>query len=75
MTLTEARTFLGWTLQKLATEAGTGPSVIHDIESGRNRNPGYALVMRIVKALQRGGVPGLTPEDVFPVEESVGEKA
>lgn len=74
MTLTDARTFLGWTLARLAQEVGTSVSVIHDLENGRNGNPGYALVMRIVKALQRGGLPGLGPEDVFPVEAPNGDK-
>lgn len=69
MNLKEARQMLGWTLDRLAQEAGTTTSNIHGIEIGRNRNPGYVLVMRIVSALRRGGLAGLKPEDIFPVPE------
>lgn len=68
MTLVEARGFLGWTQTRLAQEVGTSVSAINDIEHGRNKNPGFRQVMRIVKALQRGGLGGLSPEDVFQVE-------
>jgi len=68
MSLTDARVLLGWTLSELAREADVSVSVVHDLENGRNKNPGYQLVMRIVKALQRGGLSGINAEDIFPVE-------
>ena len=58
---------VGWTQTELAEEAGTAISTISDLERGGNKNPGYALVMRIVAALRRGGLRGLSPEDVFPI--------
>lgn len=67
LTLSEARKAIGWTLTRLATEAGTSVSVIHDLENGRNKNPGYQLVMRIVSALKRGGLAGIAAEDIFPI--------
>lgn len=68
MTLTDARGLLGWTLSDLAREAEVSVSTVHDLENGGNKNPGYQLVMRLVKALQRGGLSGITAEDIFPVE-------
>lgn len=72
MTLTEAREVLGWTQTKLASEAGTAISTINDLESGDNKNPGYALVMRVVAALRAGGLVGIAPEDIFPVPAKRG---
>lgn len=74
MTLAEARGVLGWTQTKLATEAAAGVSTINDLENGANKNPGYALVMRIIGALRAGGLVGLNPEDVFPVPAPKGGK-
>ena len=74
-TLIEAREMVGWTQTELAEAAGTAISTISDLERGGNRNPGYALVMRIVGALQRGGMKGLKPEDVFPVPADANEGA
>ena len=68
MTLEQARKLLGWTQTRLAREAGEPISTVSDIETGRNSRPAYVVVMRIVKALQRGGLNGITPEDIFPVE-------
>lgn len=67
MTLGEARDLLGWTQTKLAEEAGEKVSTVNDIERGRNQRPAYVVVMRIVQAIQRGGLPGVKPEDIFPV--------
>lgn len=68
MTLSDARGLIGWTQTQLAREAGTSVSTINDLENDNNKNPGYQLVMRVVKALQRGGLPGVTAEDIFPVK-------
>lgn len=67
MTLAEARKALGWSPEQLAEQAGESASNVRDLEAGRNRRPAYVLVMRIVKALQRGGLAGITPEEIFPV--------
>lgn len=70
MTLADARGLLGWSQSKLADESGVLKTAISDIESGRTRNPGYQNVMRLIKAMQRGGMPGLKTEDVFPLPEN-----
>lgn len=72
MTLEQARKLLGWTQSKLAHEAGEPISTISDIETGRNARPAYIVVMRIMGALKKGGLAGVDPQDVFPVEKSVG---
>lgn len=68
MTLSAAREALGWTQTRLAKEVGVSVSTIHDLESGHSKDPGYQLVMRVVQALKRGGLAGITAEDVFPVK-------
>lgn len=75
LNLVDARTLLGWSQAKLAEESGVKTTAISDIESGRTINPGYLNVMRIVRALQRGGLPGLEVEHIFPVPdgEEVGK--
>lgn len=67
MTLVEARGLLGWSQTKLAEVSGVKNTAISDIEAGRNQNPGYTTVMRLIRALQQGGLQGVTAEDVFPV--------
>lgn len=69
MTLADARGLLGWSQSRLAEESGVKKTAISDIESGRTQNPGYQNVVSLVRALQRGGMPGLKTEDVFPVPE------
>jgi len=75
LTLLEARGLLGWSQGRLAEEAGLKTTAISDIETGRTKNPGYSSVMRIVAALQRGGLVGLGLEDIFPVPEASEFKA
>ena len=84
MELEQARKLLGWTQGKLAAEADkvaqragekagtiTG-GTISDIELGRSLRPSYVLVMRIMQALHKGGLAGVKPEDIFPIDEPVG---
>lgn len=71
MTLVTARELLGWTQSRLAREADEHVSNIRDLENGVNQNPSYALVMRVINALKRGGLNGLSPEDIFPVPAKV----
>lgn len=69
MTLETARQMLGWSQVRLAKEAGERTSAIFDLEAGRSKKPSYILVMRIFKALQRGGLRGVKVEDIFPVPD------
>lgn len=67
MTLTEARTSVGWTQTQLAKAVGAGVSTISELEKSAAPNPGYQLVMRIVNVLRQQGLE-LVPEDIFPVQ-------
>ena len=71
MTLAQARDLIGWSTRRLAKEAGGSPSNIADLESTppRNANPGFALVMAIIGAFQRGGLVGLKAEDIFAIHD------
>lgn len=68
MTLVQARELINWSQSDLAREAKESNSTISELENGHNENPSYGLVMRVVKALQRGGLTGVTAEDIFPVD-------
>lgn len=69
LSLVDARGLLGWSRTRLCEEASLRPSTLSEIETGHNNNPGYQTVMRIIVALQRGGLQGLKPEDIFAVTE------
>jgi transcriptional regulator with XRE-family HTH domain len=75
MSLEDARRLLGWSLRRLAREADVHVSNIADIEKDRNKRPAYELVMKIIGALRRGGLQGLQPEDLFPVEQPATDGA
>lgn len=75
LTLLDARGLLNWSQARLAEEAGLKTTAISDIETGRTKNPGYTSVMRIVAALQRGGLAGLVAEDIFPVPDDAEVRA
>lgn len=62
LTIALCRGLLGWSQAELAARAGTSQSNIRDLELGRNRDPAYSLLTRIVAAFQAGGLVGLTPE-------------
>jgi transcriptional regulator with XRE-family HTH domain len=70
LSLVEARGLLKWSQGRLAQESDLKVTAISDIETGRTKNPGYTSVMRIIAALQRGGLVGLTHDDVFPIPDS-----
>lgn len=74
LTLLDARGLLGWSQARLADEAGLRTTAISDIETGRTKNPGYTSVMKIVAALQRGGLQGAKAEDIFPVVAEDSER-
>lgn len=69
MDIKTARKLAGLGQAKLAKLAGLDPNVIYDLESGRNKRPAHEIVVKIVRALQRNGLPGLTAEDLFPVPD------
>lgn len=73
MTLRDARTLAGMTQEKLASLAGTTATTIYDIESGRNARPSHETVVRIVRALQRAGLVGITWDQLFPVDEPTAD--
>lgn len=75
LNLVEARALLKWSQGKLSEESGIKITQISDIETGRTKNPGYTAVMRLVAALQRGGLVGLTHDDVFPIPDSEEQQA
>ena len=63
MTLEQARGLLGWSQTKLAQEVGVQPTVISATER-RKSVPSHRLVLEIVGALKRGGLSGLSVEDI-----------
>lgn len=67
MSLRDARGLLSWSQARLADESGENKSAIADLEQGRNLRPAYVLVMNIFRALQRGGLKGISVEDIFPL--------
>jgi transcriptional regulator with XRE-family HTH domain len=69
MTLREARDIAGLTRDRLAELSGTTATTIYDIETGRNARPSHETVVRIVRALQRTGLAGVTAEQLFPVQD------
>lgn len=69
MTLKEARDIAGLTQQELANRSGLTQTTIYDLESGRNKKPSHETVVRVVRALQRSGLAGVTAEQLFPIAE------
>lgn len=65
MTLQEAREGLKLKMAELDRLAGVPRRTTFDIETGRNRNPSWRLVSRLVKALQDAGLPGVTADQLF----------
>lgn len=67
--LANAREMLGWTQTQLAEAAEVSVSAISELERGHYRNPSFSLVMRVVGALQRGGLKGLKAEDLVSIAD------
>jgi transcriptional regulator with XRE-family HTH domain len=70
LSLKEARELLEWSPSRLADESGIKLSAVYDIESGKNKNPGYQTVSAVVKALKRGGLAGVQADDIFGAEDA-----
>ena len=69
MALEETRRMVAMTQRDLDRLAGLTPGTTHDIERGRVRRPSHDTVTRIVRALRRRGLSGITAEQLFPVGE------
>jgi predicted transcriptional regulator len=71
MTLEQARGLVKKGLRELARDAGVGKDTVSRIEAGRldPENVSYGDIMRIVRALQRAGLPGLSVEELFPIRD------
>ena len=74
MTLREARELAGLSQTALADYADTQAQTISDLETGRNSNPSYHLVTRIVAALRSCGLRGLMADQIFPVATKEKER-
>lgn len=73
MTLKQARELVGLSQAQLAEQSGVQKSSIADIETHRvaPENVAHGTIVRLVRALQRAGIPGLTTDQIFPVAERV----
>lgn len=69
MTLPQVRELTGLTQSELARRAGLTRQDIYDIESGNNQRPSWQVVGKIVQAIRDSGMPGLQPEQIFPLAE------
>jgi predicted transcriptional regulator len=71
MTLKQARELVGINQSELARTAGVTKFVVSDLERGRLKYPNvaYGTIVKIVRGLQRHGLPGLQLEAVFPIED------
>jgi DNA-binding XRE family transcriptional regulator len=67
LTLEQARELVGLSQAALARRAGLSRQDIYDIESGNNQRPSWQVVGRIVQAIRDSGMPGLQPEQIFPL--------
>jgi transcriptional regulator with XRE-family HTH domain len=72
MTLKEARRLTNLTQQKLEELAVVDRGAVYDLEAGRNRRPSHETVTRVVRALRKSGLPGITSDDIeeFAVEDA-----
>jgi transcriptional regulator with XRE-family HTH domain len=72
-TLEHTRKLLKISQAQLADASGVKKSAISDIETGRvlPENVSHGTVVRLVRALQRLGIPGLDSDALFPVQDKV----
>lgn len=69
MTLKQARNLTGLSQRQLDSLAGVQPGTVSDIELGRNSRPAHDTVVRIIRALHRKGLVGVTADELFPVPD------
>lgn len=60
-----ARKAAGLTQKELAELSGCTPATVYDIEHGRNLQPSYLNVVRILGVLHTHGLPDITAEQVL----------
>lgn len=70
MTVKEARDLAGLSQRALAELAGVKHSALADVEAGRVQKPSHEFVIRIVRALRKRGLEGITSEQLFPIPDS-----
>lgn len=75
MTLKDAREAIGWTQQKLEAESGVMQQQISRLERGDIGRVSLVDVQRILRALHRAGLKGLTADDLFPAPAEASERA
>jgi transcriptional regulator with XRE-family HTH domain len=70
VTLKQARGLVNLTQDQLAALSGVKKSAISDIETGRVTPDkiSHGTVVRLVGALRRRGLTGLTMDELFPVD-------
>jgi transcriptional regulator with XRE-family HTH domain len=71
MTLKDARRLLGWSQTHLARRSGLSQQMISYLETGQIKRVAWVDVARLVVALQRAGLKGITADELFPVEPAV----
>jgi transcriptional regulator with XRE-family HTH domain len=69
ISLKHARERADLSQRELERRAGLTKGVVNQIESGRNKRPAHEVVTKLVRALQRSGLAGITAEEVFPVQD------
>jgi transcriptional regulator with XRE-family HTH domain len=69
MTLKQARKALAWTQQQLEAASGVQQQHISDLENDRIGQVSYATVAKLVKALHKAGLRGVTAEELFPLDK------
>lgn len=67
MRLKDARRALGWTQQELSRRSGVRQQDISKLERGSVHRISYTTVVRLVRALRKAGLAGVTAEELFPV--------
>jgi transcriptional regulator with XRE-family HTH domain len=71
MTMKDARKLLGWSQTHLARRSGLSQQMVSYLETGQIKRVAWTDVSRLVMALQRAGLKGITAEELFPVEPIV----
>lgn len=69
MTLKDARKALGWTQETLAAESSVVQQRISKLERGEIGRVSLDDTRKILRALHRAGLRGITADDLFPMAE------
>lgn len=73
LTLEQALELVELNQSELARRSGVSKHVISKLVMGsvQAENATHGTIVRLVRALQRAGLPGVTADDVFPVPDLV----